>query len=67
MVTIKAKTVADAWRKAVVTIYKEGFEIKDKEEFLRNCAIAIEVEDTTTDLFDDRFAMSNEQGGCRCN
>lgn len=59
MLYINAPTIAQAWRDALKTLYEQGKVIENNEIF-RDSVMAIEVSDTTSDLFDDRFPMSKQ-------
>jgi len=60
MITVRAITIAQAWRDAMQELYSSGRAIENDEIF-RDAAMAIEVADVTQDLFDDRFGMSKAQ------
>ncbi|TSC71697.1 MAG: thymidylate synthase [Parcubacteria group bacterium Gr01-1014_38] len=57
MIHIQSSTIAQAWRGAIKALYERGRNINDDELF-RDSVMTIEVSDTTTDHFDDRFPMS---------
>lgn len=59
MLYINSPTIAQAWRDALKTLYEQGKVIENNEIF-RDSVMAIEVSDTTSDLFDDRFSMSKQ-------
>ncbi|MBI3255779.1 MAG: hypothetical protein HYZ63_02310 [Candidatus Andersenbacteria bacterium] len=56
MLYINSPTIARAWWDAMMILYEQGKFIENNEIF-RDSVMAIEVSDTTSDLFDDRFAM----------
>lgn len=59
MLYINSPTIAQAWRDALKTLYEQG-KVIENDEIFRDSVMAIEVSDTTTNLFDDRFAMSEQ-------
>lgn len=60
LITIKEKTISDAWRAACRALYRDGFKIDNGEAF-RDSAIAIEVEDITRDRYDPLFPMTENE------
>jgi thymidylate synthase len=59
MIHIQSPTVAQAWREAIKALYKQSEATEDHELF-RDSVMTIEVSDTTTDRFDDRYSMSQQ-------
>lgn len=61
MIYIKEKTLAEAWRKSFKELHTKGKESQESE-FYRFSYAVIEITDTasTTDLYDTRFPISQE-------
>lgn len=60
MLYINSPTIAQAWRDALKTLYEQGKVIENNEIF-RDSVMTMEVGDTTSDLFDDRFPIHKQE------
>ncbi|OGY35151.1 MAG: hypothetical protein A3E36_00545 [Candidatus Andersenbacteria bacterium RIFCSPHIGHO2_12_FULL_45_11b] len=59
MIYINSRTIAEAWQDALKALYAQG-KVVENNEIFRDSVMAIEVNDTTSELFDDRFPMSKQ-------
>jgi len=59
MIYINSPTIAQAWRDGLKALYAQG-KVLENNEIFRDSVMVIEVNDTTSDLFDDHFAMSKQ-------
>ena len=59
MIYINSPTISQAWQSALKALYQQG-KVIENDEIFRDSVMAIEVSNTTSDLFDDRFAMSKQ-------
>ncbi len=60
MITIKTTTIGQAWLEAMEELYANG-RVIENDEIFRDESFAIEVDNVTEDLFDDRFGMTKER------
>ena len=60
MIQIKAKTIAQAWRESCSKLYSQGKE-SAVNDFYRHSPAFIEVADTSHNLYDNNFPMSEKE------